>query len=297
LSSLLSLTRRYRELLVVSVLLAYPFVTFLTRARRPREPGWTDRVILATTSPLERGLTGLVEGTGSLWHGYVALRGVEARNRLLEADNAKLRGELVTLSELSAENARLHALVGYTPQAVTPRAVARVVGVNPVATFLSVRIDRGEAAGVHKGMPVVTPEGVVGQVVRTAAGYADVVLVEDPNSRIGVRIQRTRARAMAAGAGGELPLKLDSTLRREDLQENDQVITSGADGIFPPGLLVGRLFNVRKKVTGMFQQADIAPAVNPTHLEEVMVLDPPLTSPPDEVLAPPPMTVVEAPPK
>lgn len=296
-TSLLSLTRRYRELLVVSVLLAYPFVTFLTRARRPREPGWTDRLILATTSPLERGLTALVDGTASLWDGYVALRGVEARNRWLEGDNARLRAELLTLSEVKAENKRLKALVGYAGQGVTPRAVARVVGVNPVSTFLSVRIDRGEDDGVQKGMPVVTTQGVVGQVVRTAAGYADVVLVEDPNSRIGVRIQRTRARALAAGAGGELPLKLDSTLRREDLQENDRVITSGADGIFPPGLLVGRLHNVRKGVTGMFQQADITPAVNPTRLEEVMVLDPPLTSPPDEVLAPPPMTVVEAPPK
>lgn len=296
-TSLLSLIRRYRELIVVSALLIYPFVTFLTRARRPRSPGWTDRLVLATTSPLERGLTGLVDGTVSLWTGYVALRGVEARNRTLEADNARLRGELVAFSEVKAESGRLRKLVGYADKDDLPRVVARVVGVNPVATFLSVRIDRGEGDGVRKGMPVVTADGVVGQVVRTAGGYADVVLVEDPNSRIGVRIQRTRARATAVGAGGDQPLKLDSTLRSEDLQENDEVVTSGADGIFPPGLLVGRLLDVRKKVSGMFQQAEITPAVSPSHLEEVLVLSPPLTAPPDEVLAPVPTPMVEAPPK
>lgn len=296
-TSLLSLIRRYRELLVVSVLLIYPFVTLLTRARRPRSPGWTDRVVLAATSPVERGLSWLIDGTGALWHGYVALWGVAARNEALEADNARLRGELVELAEMKAESARLRRLVGYAEQDAGPRTVARVVGINPVATFLSVRIDRGERDGVIKGMPVATPDGVVGQVVRTAAGYADVVLIEDPNSRVGVRIQRTRARATAVGAGGELPLKLDSSLRSEDLQDNDQVVTSGADGIFPPGLLVGRLVEVRKRATGMFQQAEIAPAVNPSHIEEVLVLNPPLTAPPDEVLAPVPMPVVEAPPK
>lgn len=296
-TSLLSLIRRYRELLIVSVLLAYPFVSFLTRGRRPRAPGWTDRLVLATTSPVEKGLTWMIDGTGSLWRGYLALRGVEQRNRALEADNLQLRGELVELAEAKAENARLLKLVGYSEKDPGPKIPARVVGVNPVATFLSVRIDRGELDGVHQGMPVVTPDGVVGQVVRTAQGYADVVLVEDPNSRIGVTVQRSRARATAVGAGGELPLKLDNSLRSEDLQDNDPVVTSGADGIFPPGLLVGHLVGVHKRLSGMFQFADIQPAVNPTHVEEVLVLNPPLTPPPDEVLAPPPMSVAEAPPK
>jgi rod shape-determining protein MreC len=121
-------------------------------------------------------------------------------------------------------------------------------------------------------MPVVTPEGILGHVVRATGSAADVLLVSDPNSRVGARIQRSRARVTAAGGGERQNLRLANALRTEDLMEGDVVVTSGADGIFPTGLRVGQVLAVQRKTTGMFQEAQIVPAVDATKVEEVFVL-------------------------
>src|SRR5205085_4133416 len=121
------------------------------------------------------------------------------------------------------------------------KVAARVLGTNPVPTLLSLRIDRGENDGIRRGMPVVTPEGVVGSIVRSTGNAADVLLVADPNSRLGARIERSRARGTAAGAGEKQNLKLDNAVRTEDVMEGDVVVTSGADGVYPPGLRVGKV--------------------------------------------------------
>jgi rod shape-determining protein MreC len=136
---------------------------------------------------------------------------------------------------------------------------------------LSVRISSGERQGVLQGMSVVTPDGIVGQVIRTTGGYADVALVTDPQSRVGVLVQESRARGTAAGRGAG-PLKLENMLRTEDVKNGDLIVTSGTDGVYPPGLVVGRVANLEKKEHGMFQAADIIPAVDTTKLEEVLVV-------------------------
>jgi rod shape-determining protein MreC len=88
---------------------------------------------------------------------------------------------------------------------------------------------------------------------------------------VGVRVQRSRARGTAAGSGRG-PLKLENMLRTEDVENGDLIITAGTDGVYPPGLVVGRVANLEKKEHGMFQRADILPAVDVTRLEEVLVV-------------------------
>ncbi|RYZ33197.1 MAG: rod shape-determining protein MreC, partial [Myxococcaceae bacterium] len=135
-------------------------------------------------------------------------------------------------------------------------------------------ISSGEKDGVFRGMSVVTPDGIVGQVIRSTGGYADVALVTDPQSRVAVRVQRSRARGTAAGAGNG-PLNLENMLRTEDVENGDLIITAGTDGIYPPGLVVGRVTQLEKKEHGMFQGADIQPAVDTSRLEEVLVVGSP----------------------
>jgi rod shape-determining protein MreC len=121
-------------------------------------------------------------------------------------------------------------------------------------------------------MPVVTPDGVVGQVVRTSSHAADVLLLADPSSRLAVRNQRSRSRATVTGAGDQKPLRLEYALRTEDFQEGDVLVTAGTDGIFPPGLLIGTLTSVERKSVGTLQPAEVKPAVETARLEEVLVL-------------------------
>ena len=269
-----SLIKRYRELIVVGALLLYPFATFLARGQSPREPNLIDRSVLAVASPLQRafGWT-LGLGTGS-WNRYVDLRGMAELNDQLKTENLTLTARVNALQEAELENARLRGLLGYVEERTGAEIAARVIGVNPVSTFLSVRLDRGGDHGVLRGASVVTPEGVVGRVVRVTGSYSDVVLVTDPNARTAVRVQRSRARAVAAGMGGDRPLLLENLLRTEDIEVGDTLITSGTDGVFPPGLVVGRTVELQKRATGMFQSADVVPAVDMTRLEVGLVLPP-----------------------
>lgn len=271
---LLSLLKRYRDLIAVGFLLVVPFVTFMTRGHRGRDPIWLDRALLAITSPLQRAFGWALDGAASGWNGYVALRGVEAENRVLREQNAALKAQTQALEELKAENARFKQLLAYADPASGLAVVARVVGVDPASTRHFIRINRGESDGVRKGMAVITPDGVVGHVERATSGWADVILLTDSTHRMGVKVQRTRARALAAGLGSkeELRLRMDYALRKEDLKEGDVVVSSGTDGVYPSGLVVGTLEKVEKRTYGMFQIADIVPAVDITRLEEVLVL-------------------------
>ena len=274
---MLSLLKRYRSPLIVGILLLYPLLAFLLSGRKGRDPNPIDRAVIAVSSPVQQALTTTIEGTVAAVRGYMDLRGVRQENDALRLENLQLRAAVQSLGESRAENERLRKLLSYAEAESGPEIPARVVGINPVAKLLSVRISSGEKDGVFRGMSVVTPDGIVGQVIRATGGYADVALVTDSQSRVAVRVQRSRARGTAAGTGAG-PLKLENMLRTEDVEEGDLIITAGTDGVYPPGVVVGRVTNLEKKEHGMFQGADIVPAVDTSKLEEVLVVGSPYSA-------------------
>jgi rod shape-determining protein MreC len=274
----LALLKRHREPLLVLVLLAYPLISLLGSGRRVREPNLLDRGLLGVSAPLQRGLVACIDGVSGAWQHYVSLRRVERENVAMREELQGLREAVSGMQEARNENQRLRRLLNYPETEGGAPVVARVVGINPDPNRLTVRIDRGEAEGVARNMPVVTADGVVGQVLRATNGSADVLLLADPNSRLGVRVQRTRARGGAAGTGDERLLRLDYLARGEDLEEGDPVVTSGTDGVYPPGLMVGHATQVQRQGAGMFLGAMLLPSVDFSRLEEVLVLSPPTLS-------------------
>jgi rod shape-determining protein MreC len=132
-------------------------------------------------------------------------------------------------------------------------------------------IDKGSSDGVRKGMAVVTPLGVVGQVVGVTSHAAKVLLLTDPNSGIDVLVQRTRSRGIVSGSLDSGTV-LKYVKRSEDIQEGDRLITSGIDGIFPKGMMVGTVIKVRKQHLGLFQFIEVLPAVQTARIENVLVV-------------------------
>jgi rod shape-determining protein MreC len=279
----LSFLKRNRRTLFITFLLLYPFARFLTARGQTRDPNFIDRAVLWTTGMGESLLSHAVDGTVHLAQGYVLLRQVHAENLRLVSESQELKRQNQTLQEAQLENARLRKLLGYSEANPGVKVSARVLGVNPVTTLLSLRLDRGENDGIRRGMPVVTADGIVGSVVRATTTTADVMLVSDFNSRVGGRIERSRARVTAAGMGELHNLKLDNALRTEDVAESDIVVTSGADGVYPAGLIIGKVKGVQQKGSGMFQEGQIVPSVDPAKVEEVFVLSAP-SFPPVEAL-------------
>lgn len=267
-----SFFQRHRELLTVGTLLLAPLISYLWTGHRGREPNFVDRAVLFVSAPVQSVLTSAIDGVGSMGGGYIALRGSHEEALECRTNLAMSHAELNSLREAEAENTRLKSLLSYVEDTVDQEIVARVIGLNASAQFQSIRINRGEDDGVRFGMPVVTAEGAVGQIVRSVGGSSDVMLLTDPSSHIGGVIQRTRVRVTVSGSGGGRPLLLDVVRREDDAREGDVVVTAGSDGIFPRGVPLGIVRSPTRPSVGMFLKGTLEPAVELERVEEVLVI-------------------------
>jgi rod shape-determining protein MreC len=270
----LQLLKRYRELILVAVLLLVPLGVFFAHAKKPDEQSRLDRIVLWVTSPIEKAVGWTVRGALSLWDGYVALRGSHADAQRLALQNRDLLLERQELLLAKEQNARLRELLGMVETSPGRTFVAaHVIGVRLAPAGLQVlTIDRGSDDGLARMMPVVVPAGVVGRVHAVSPGSADVLLFVDRFSSVAVRVDRTRARANVRGTGTPGGARLEYALRTEDMIEGDLLVTSGTDGVFPRGLPVGRVTALRKQGQGLFQEGAVVPAVDVTRIEEVLVM-------------------------
>lgn len=268
------LLKRFRDVALIAALLLVPLGVYFAHARSPSERSRLDRFFIVVTAPVERGVAWVVGGALDGWRGYVGLRGAHERARELSRRVNDLELERLDKIKLEAENERLRELLAFAESEPGFEVVgARVIGVrlDPKGLQL-VRLDRGADHGVEKLMPVVIAQGVVGRVHAVTGTTSDVLLLTDLNSSIAVRVARSRARANVRGTGTPDVCRLDYALRSDDLQDADELVTSGTDGIFPRGLPVGRVGNLKKAGQGLYQTADVLPAVDVTKLEEVLVL-------------------------
>jgi len=268
------LIKRYRELILVAVLLLVPLGVFFAHATRPAERSRLDRAIVWLATPLEKTIGWTLTGAMNAWDGYVALRGAHERAGRLAAEVRTLQLERQQLLAERGEVERLRRLLAFVETASERRYVgARVIGVRLGTVGLQIlTLDRGASDGIARMMPVVVAEGVVGRVHAVAAGSADVLVLTDRNSSIAVRVDRTRTRANVRGLGKPEGARLEYALRTEDMIEGDVLVTSGTDGVFPRGLPVGKVTQLNRTAHGLFQEARVIPAVDVTRLEEVLVV-------------------------
>jgi rod shape-determining protein MreC len=270
----LALLKRYRDLILVAILLLVPLGIFFAHARKPSERSRLDRAVVWLATPVEKAVAWTVTGALDAWHGYVALRGAHARARELSARVRDLELERQQLVATRGEAERLQRLLAFAEAGPGRRYVgARVIGIRlgTVGRQL-LTVDRGADHGIAPMMPVVVADGVVGRVHAVSGGSADVLVLTDLNSSIAVRVERTRARANVRGLGKPDLCRLDFALRTEDMIDGDPLVTSGTDGVFPRGLPVGKVAQLAPLPHGLFQDARVVPAVDVTRLEEVLVV-------------------------
>ncbi len=282
---MLQLLKRYRELILVVLLLLVPLGVFFARSRKPAERTAADRAVIWVTAPIEKGVAWGITGVLNGWRRYVAIRGAQDRATQLVHELNLLRMEEQQLVQDRTEVERLRRLLSFA-QATPVRTYvgARVVGVQLAPSGLQLlTLDRGEQDGVVRGKPVVTADGVVGRVHGATAHAAEVLVVADRNSSIAVRVDRTRARANVRGLGRPGAAKLDFALRSDDVAEGDLLVTSGTDGVFPRGLPVGKVSQLKKAGNGLFLDAMVVPTVDVTRVEEVLVVTSWEAPLPDEV--------------
>jgi len=132
-------------------------------------------------------------------------------------------------------------------------------------------INKGSAHGLKIGMPVMATPGLIGRLIDVSWHVSKVLLLIDENNNIGAILQRTRTQGIVSGAGAHGCI-LKYIYKNQDIKEGDPVISSGMGGIFPKGLLIGKVSRVQKQDAGLFLKIDVAPFADFAKLEEVLVL-------------------------
>jgi rod shape-determining protein MreC len=227
-------------------------------------------VVLDAMRPLQSVTTTVIEAVAGAWRTYVALVGVNQENQRLRRRIVELEQQAVQLSEVEQTDKRLEALLNLRSSLDGDLQAAQIIGRVPLPWFSTIIINKGEADGVHKNTAVLSPLGVVGQIMTTGAHSARVLLITDHNSGVDAVVQRSRARGIVEGMldGGCVMKYLN---RAEDIEVGDRIVTSGLDGIFPKGIIVGEVTHVTRGNRGLLQIAEVKPAVPLDRIEEVLV--------------------------
>lgn len=274
------LPRKLRDIALCVALLGLPLIFLQANLKRPEDANPIDKVILRVSAPLQAGVTAVVSAIHRTWRRYIYLVGLQEDNELLTAQNMKLKRRLREAQRQLVRLDRYEKLLSFRKARGVETVGARVIGrsASPFVRALRVRIDRGSDA-VRSGLPVVTADGIVGRIGRVYGAYSDVTLAVDPKSAIDVLIQRTGGRGLLRGkdARNRYLCRLDYLLRREEVKVGDLVVSSGAAGVFPRDLPVGRIAKVTRRTYGLYQEVEVTPTVDFSALEEILV-----------ILAPPP---------
>ncbi len=230
-----------------------------------------EQLVVEGATPLQNVFKQTVKLVVTLWEDYFHLVDVHQENRRLKLELDSLKRENGLYKELVATHERLRDLLSFKEAVSRPAVAAQVVGLDPTGWFQSVVINKGTNAGIKLDMPVVNASGVVGRIVSVSPNYAKVLLIIDQNSAVDCLVQRSRDRGMVRGQSAQV-CRLDYMVKSGSVKEGDGVITSGLGRVFPKGLPVGTILNVKEGDGALFKEIAVTPAVDFSKLEEVLVI-------------------------
>jgi rod shape-determining protein MreC len=264
---------RYRN---VSVLVAVLFAQVLIlgiQVKRTEENRSTRLLRVwsnGTITPLEKAIVRLQSGTSGIWHNYFYLRGVRKENRDLKEQIQRMQLEEVRLNNDAEQSRRLQALMGFKEQFISKTLAAQVIGSSGSEHSRAISIDKGSSDGIERDMPVITGDGVVGKILHVFKSSAQVLLVDDQTSGVGVILEQSRLQGVLKGTAGN-EIVLDKIMNDEQVQSGERVLTSGGDEIFPKGLLVGTVARATRGPES-FLSIKVKPAADLGKLEEVLII-------------------------
>lgn len=227
------------------------------------------RLVLAVTYYPQKFVSASTNKLVSVWYEYLDLVQLKEDNMRLRAEIEKLRQERFELSEAEVQNKRLKKLLDFKERSSYPVVSANVIGASPsILRSQVVVIDKGTGSGVTQGMPVASFDGIVGRVLVSSGKSSEVLLITDPVSAVDAYIHRTRARGIVKGTGSGCMMQYIE--KKSDVSIGDKVISSGKDGFFPKGVIIGTVTDI--EADGSFITATVSPHVDLNSLEEVVII-------------------------
>jgi rod shape-determining protein MreC len=263
--------RRNRIILCSGLLLLLSVLLVSAGSRGQRGPDPVARLVLEVMRPLQVAVASAAGAGRRLWHSYISLVGVGSENQRLRRRIDELEQQTVRRAELDVLGRRLDELLRVRSALEVDTQAALIIGRDPLPWFGTVTINRGVADGVFRNAAVLSASGVVGQTFATTAHSARVLLITDHNSGIDAMVQRTRARGIIEGTL-DARCVMKYLERAEDVVVGDRVVTSGLDGIFPKGVLIGEVTALRRGDRALLQVAEVTPSAPLDRIEAVLVV-------------------------
>jgi rod shape-determining protein MreC len=258
-------------LIVGGIVLITVNVILLSVTSKSQSTFGLGRVGLSFVAPFQELVTRSVRFTRGIWEHYFFLVAVSQENQQLKKSLNQALEKNNQWHELELANSRLRDLLNFQKSFTDGVIAAEVIGKDPSAWFKTVIIDKGKAEGLQKGLPVVLPRGIAGQVIEVSDHYAKVMLIIDRNSAVDALVQRTRARGIIKGASAD-QCRFEFVLRKNDVKLGDTVVASGFDGVYPKGLRIGRVSDLSERNSDIFYEITVTPFVDYEKLEEVLVI-------------------------
>ena len=243
-----------------------------------------EAVTFGAFAEVQRGASSVIGSVRTSWGDYLALQDVRSDNERLRQEVARLQVALQQERAQAQQSRTLEQLLELRSQAQSATVAAGVIAGSASPDFRTLTIDKGSGDGLRPDMAVIAPAGIVGRIITPSARAAKVQLLIDRNAAAGALVERSRAQGVVEGTGADL--RLNYLSGTADVQVGDTVVTSGIDGIYPKGFVVGQIESVERG-SGTFGAIVIRPAVDFSSLEAVLVVVAPPAAADDEAAAEP----------
>ena len=261
---------KIRGVLVLGTVVAACLLLLTVQTRGRSTPA--AEVLAFATTPIQSALARVNRAAVNVWSTYLDWKNVRAENKRLRDENQQLRVDSLHVSETSTENDRLRRLLGLQERMPLTTVSAEIIAREWGGWVRSLTVNRGRGDKITRLTAVIAPEGLIGRVIEVRAGASIIQVLTDPTSTVGAHVVRTRTSGIVEGdPRGTMRLKY---MAREGggIRVGDMIVTSGAGGVFPRGIPVGRVRAIDDRGSALFHYAVLTPVVDFARVDEVLLL-------------------------
>ena len=267
-------TWKFKILVGIAVFLAAIMAYAGANGRLTAAP---QEILSVAVAPFQRAAAAVSNGVSSLWEKYTNIDAILEENEKLTAENAELRGQMVDYDKLKAENEAYKALTNIQEQHPEMSYVSSfVIGRDPLDSFYGFTLDQGSLDGVEANDAITSDEGyLLGVVTEVDLTSCKVMTILHPSFNAAGVVSRTRDNGIITGSADYAAegLCILSNLSRSTLTKaNDQVITTGLGGVFPPDVLVGGVQELVPEASGKSTIAVLKPGADPRTVKHVFII-------------------------
>ena len=232
-------------------------------------------VVQTLTYPLQASVNSVASTFKNLWYSYISLIDVNEENKLLRQQLLDMEEKMNQHIENSVQFLRLRNQLLFASKKITEKIFAEIIGESADNNHDISLINRGSNQLVQRNYVVLRKEGLVGRIQSVSPFQSSVQLITDHRSRVSALIQRNRIRGLIYGTHEGLEMRQIN--QHANIKIGDRIISSGLGGLYPKGLLIGWVKEIRRQKHELFKTAILDSAVDFKQIEEVFVIVPSIT--------------------